>query len=248
MAKKPGPARTKKRRPRRSEPRGSDERSGQARHDAPLRTCIVTREARPVTELIRFVASPDGGAAPDLRRRLPGRGVWVTAERRRVEAAVKTHRLERALELAAPVSADLGARIEALYVEAAVASLSLARKAGEVVSGFVKVTGALEKGTAIALIHADDAAEDGQKKVAAAARRGGRDTLPVIRSFHRDHLDLAFGRTNVIHAALLAGRAGDNVLTRVADLARYRGGSEAVASSGTPIEDAGRVEDAALGQ
>ncbi|MHA1157308.1 MAG: RNA-binding protein [Alphaproteobacteria bacterium] len=218
------------------------------RDKAPQRTCIVTRVTRPVSDLIRFVAAPDGTAAPDLRRRLPGRGAWVTADRRQVEIAVTSRRLQRVLELAEPVDPALVEQLEALLVEAAVAALSLARKAGEVISGFVKVAAALDKGTVSALIHADDAADDGQKKLAAAARRSGRDTLPVIRSFSRDHLDLAFGRTNVIHAALLAGRAGDNVLARVADLARYRDGLDPDTGSRTPIEDAGRVDDAALGQ
>ena len=54
------------------------------RGGATERLCIVTRRVRPVGELIRFVAGPDGSVVADLKRRLPGRGVWVTASRARV--------------------------------------------------------------------------------------------------------------------------------------------------------------------
>ena len=44
------------------------------------RMCIVTRAVHDEDGLIRFVRSPDGYAVPDLQRKLPGRGVWVSLE------------------------------------------------------------------------------------------------------------------------------------------------------------------------
>jgi predicted RNA-binding protein YlxR (DUF448 family) len=185
------------------------------------RTCIVTRQTLPEGQLIRFVAGPDGEVVPDLKRRLPGRGAWITANAEAVKTAEKKKLFGRALEAQVTVAPGLAARIEAQLGSSLGSALSLARKAGNVVSGFGKVEAALEKGTVVALIHADDAAADGVRKLAAAARRQG-GTIPELR-FSREQLDLAFGEANVVHAALLAGPAGDNVLSRAGFLAAFRG-------------------------
>lgn len=210
------------------------------------RTCVVTREAMPADRLLRFVAGPDGDAVPDLRERLPGRGAWVSAERATLEKAIKSRRLQKALDLAAPVDPDLPDRVDALLLDLATGALALARKAGTVVTGFGKVEEAIRRGRAVALIHAVEAADDGREKLAAALRRAGCGDATVIRCFDCEHLDLAFGRTNVIHAALLAGPASDNVLQRVGVLARYRGGQTTLAGGGNPNET-GRVADASPG-
>ncbi|HVZ15121.1 MAG TPA: RNA-binding protein [Bauldia sp.] len=203
------------------------------------RTCVVTREARPVSELLRFAVTPAGAVVPDLKRRLPGRGVWVTATREKVALAVSRHHLERAFDGAVAVDPELPERIDELLVAAALGALSLARKAGAVVAGFGKVEEAVLAGSAIALIHAAEAAPDGVEKLAAAARRRfGPAGLPAVRCFGGDQLDLAFGRSNVIHAALLAGPAGANVLARVQDLFRYRGDDGIPDGSFGPLFDA----------
>jgi predicted RNA-binding protein YlxR (DUF448 family) len=188
------------------------------------RTCIVTRQPKPVGELIRFVAGPEGALVPDLRRRLPGRGVWVTASAATVETAEKRRLFEKQFEGKVSVEPGLAGRIDGLLLAAATGALALARKAGTLVGGFGKVETALRADAVVALVHAAEAGADGVEKLAAAARRRfGAGKLPVIRCFTGKELDLAFGRTNVIHAALLAGPASDNVLARVGDLVGYRG-------------------------
>jgi predicted RNA-binding protein YlxR (DUF448 family) len=177
--------------------------------------------------LIRFVAAPDGEIVADLKRNLPGRGVWVTATRDMVATAERKHLLARAFaggDPAAHVAPGLADRVEGLLLAAATGALALARKGGALIGGFAKVEAALAGEPVAALIHATEAGADGVQKLAAAARRRfGDGKLPVIRCFGGEQLDLAFGRTNVIHAALLAGPAGDNVLARVGDLVRFRG-------------------------
>ncbi len=188
------------------------------------RTCVVTREAKPVAELIRFVAAPDGTVVPDLKRKLPGRGVWVTANHEMVATAVRKHHLERALEGKVKVDPDLAERIDDLMLAAATGALAMARKAGALIGGFGKVEKLIGADDVLALVHASEAAPDGVGKLqAAAVRRFGERGVPAIRVFGGDQLDLAFGLSNVIHAALLAGPAGANVLARVQDLVRYRG-------------------------
>lgn len=197
------------------------------RNEPSERTCIVTRQARPVGELIRFVRAPDGSVVPDIRRKLPGRGVWVTATAEMVATAEKRRLFEKQFDEPVTVEPGLAARIDALLLAAATGALALARKAGTLIGGFGKVEGALQTEPVVGLIHAAEAGNDGIAKLAAAARRRfGDGKLPVIRCFGWEDLDLAFGRTNVIHAALLAGPASDNVLARVGDLVGYRGDGE----------------------
>ena len=188
------------------------------------RTCIVTRRALPVDRLIRFVVAPDGLVVPDLRRRLPGRGVWVTAAAQHVRTAERKRLLIKAFGGGAVVAPGLAERVERLIASAAVGALSLARKAGTLIGGFAKVEAALAGDPVVGLIHATEAADDGVARLARAARRRFGEQPPVvIRCFAGAQLDLAFGRTNVIHAALLAGPASDNGLARIRDLLRYRG-------------------------
>jgi hypothetical protein len=195
--------------------------------------------AKPVDALIRFVAAPDGAIVPDLKRRLPGRGVWVTAEMGAVRIAEKKHLFAKMFEGPVSVEPGMAERVDELLLAAATGALALARKAGVVVGGFGKVEAALASESVIAVIHAADAGADGVAKLLGAARRRfGESGVPVIRIFGADQLDLAFGRTNVIHAALLAGPAGANVLARVGDLVRYRG------NGGLPDGDFGRSFDA----
>ena len=53
------------------------------------RLCAATRTVRPVSDLIRFVVGPDGEAVADVKNKLPGRGIWVTATRDALDEAIK---------------------------------------------------------------------------------------------------------------------------------------------------------------
>lgn len=191
------------------------------------RTCIVTRQTRPIEDLLRFVQAPDGTVVPDLRRKLPGRGVWVTATRDAVETAERKRLFSRGFKASAEIEPGLADRVEQLLADAALASLSMARKAGCVVSGFSKVETAILRDPVVALVQATDAAEDGIRKIMAALRRRfeASETVPVIRTFRSAQMDLALGRTNVIHAALLEGRASDGFLAKARSLTRFNEGA-----------------------
>jgi len=204
------------------------------------RLCVVTREVKPTAEMIRFVVGPDGAVVPDLKRKLPGRGVWVTA-RRDCIAAAKRGAFARAFRGDVTVAPDLAGLVEERLARAVLDALAIARKAGEVLTGHAKVAAAIETGTAAAYLHASDAAADGVRQLLAAGRRQDRASggnLVVIAAFTSAQLDLALGHPNVVHAALLAGRAGDTVLARWRALAHFRmgdpGGSDTVESSQMP--------------
>ena len=194
---------------------------------ATMRMCAVSREVRGIDELIRFVVSPQGEVIPDLKRKLPGRGLWISASRRTVAEAVRRHQFKRGFKRDVRVAATLPADTEALLVRSVTEALAMAAKAGQVVSGFSKVEGLLEQGKAEALIHASDGAADGIRKLDAIAGQRSRNigesrVLPIVTVLTSEELDLALGRSNVIHAALLAGPASKTFLSRCQTLVRYR--------------------------
>lgn len=187
---------------------------------------MATRTVRPLSELIRFVAAPDGRVVPDLKRTLPGRGAWVTAKRDVLAQAARRGALQRALGGRATVPADLPAVTERLLEKAVLDALAIAHKAGQVAAGYAKVTDALASGAVVALIHAREAAADGVRKIAAAAQRRAEATsIATIETFASAELDLALARPNVIHAALLSGHASAVVLERWRSLDRFRNDS-----------------------
>ena len=92
----------------------------------------------------------------------------------------------------------------------------------------LKVEAAVRSGKASLVLHAVEAAEDGVRKIAQARRATvhlGGPAIPAYKLFSQAELGLAFGATNVIHAAVLAGDAGKAVGKRMVALDRYRGGS-----------------------
>jgi predicted RNA-binding protein YlxR (DUF448 family) len=194
---------------------------------ATMRMCAVSREVRPIDELIRFVVAPSGDVIPDLKRKLPGRGLWVQASRRTVAEAVRRHQFSRGFKRDVRAAATLPADTEALLERSCTEALAMAVKAGQVISGFAKVEGLLEQGRAGALIHASDGAADGIRKLDAIVRQraeniGESPGLPIVTALTSAQLDLALGRSNVIHAALLAGPASKTFLSRCQILVRYR--------------------------
>lgn len=192
------------------------------------RTCIVTRTARNAHDLLRFVAGPDGVIVPDLKRNLPGRGCWVSADRAAVDRAAAKNLFRRALKCDIAVGSDLGEQVDALLVRSALGALGLARKAADVVLGASKTEAAVRTARTVAVLHAAEAADDGMRKIASARRavasRGGPD-IPAYKLFSGAELGLAFGGSNVIHAGVLGGNAGMAAFRRVVALDRYRGGS-----------------------
>ena len=212
------------------------------RHE-PERTCIVTREAKAPADMIRFVLAPGGEVVPDLRHKLPGRGVWVTATRGMVAEAVKRRLFSRAFKAEVKAPPGLADDIAAALRTDLRQFLSLANKAGQVVTGFGKVESTIAEKPLVALIHATEAADDGRRKLTNALRKRFGDAIsgvPVITDLSGDELDLALGRSHVIHAALVAGAGSDGFLMR---WRRYRSfcGSEAD-QAGSP-EGSGDPDD-----
>ncbi len=192
------------------------------------RSCALTRKVMPVADMVRFVVGPDGAVVPDVKRKLPGRGLWITGTGAAVTEAVKRNVFARGFKRQVRAAPELAAETERLLERAALDALAIAGKGGRVVTGASKVAAALEETDVLALIHASDAADDGRRKLDAALRRTTqgppRDTV-IVETFSGGQLDLALNRPNVVHAALLAGPGSETFTARVRRLERFRTGN-----------------------
>jgi predicted RNA-binding protein YlxR (DUF448 family) len=188
------------------------------------RRCIVTGEVQPKAGLIRFVVGPDGMVVPDVLEKLPGRGMWVSAERAVIEKAGRGQ-FARAARQPVTVPATLAADVEAQVVRRVTDLVALARKAGLAVCGFEKVKAALDKGGVRVLLQASDGSLRGKTKL--WTPQGAR----YFGCLTASELGLAFGRQSVIHGALASGGLSDRVVEEAAKLRGLRDidGDQAIA-------------------
>jgi len=186
--------------------------------DDPERKCIASGESQPKAGLIRLVVGPDGALVPDVAAKLPGRGLYVAADRALIDKAVKKNLFARAARQPVKLPEGLADLIERLLLQRVIGHLGLARKAGEAVTGYEKVKDWLEKGAAATLIQASDGSERGKTKLSAPEGKGG-----FIGILTAGELGLAFGRERAIHAALAAGGLRTRVVEEAAKLAGLRG-------------------------
>jgi uncharacterized protein len=219
---------------------------------ATMRMCAVSRNVRPIDELIRFVVAPSGEVVADFKRKLPGRGLWVSASRFAVAEAARRHHFSRGFKRDVRVTATFAADTEALLERFVVEALGVVAKAGQVISGFTRVADALQsQGQVRALIHASDGAADGIRKLDAIAGQNRRNDgqsveIPIVNVLTSEQLDLALGRSNVIHAALLAGPASDTFLSRSHMLVQYRMADDdgtAAKNLNSPMKDRADTHD-----
>jgi predicted RNA-binding protein YlxR (DUF448 family) len=206
--------------------RAVGERAGPA-----LRRCLVTRAVRPRETLLRFVLDPKGRVLPDVEARLPGRGMWLSADRNVVNRAVAKNLFAKAARAPAQATADLDQQVEALLVRRGLSTLGLARRAGQVAVGFEQVRAALRSGSAAVLLAASDGAADGRQKL----RRLAPD-LPLIAAFSSAELGAALGRESLVHVAVAPGGLAQRLLQDVERLAGFRTGVIAPPADAGPIE------------
>lgn len=200
--------------------------------DDPERKCIATGESQPKAGLIRFCLGPDGQVVPDILGKLPGRGFYVAADRAAIDRAVKKNLFTRAARQPAKAPEGLADLVETLVAQRTVELLSMARKAGEAVTGYEKVKDWLVKGTAATLIQASDGSERGKTKLHAPDGEKG-----FIGCLSAGEIGLAFGRERAIHAALAAGGLRSRVVMEAAKLAGLRGQSGGDDGGETAMKD-----------
>ena len=180
------------------------------------RRCIVTGEVKEVGDLVRFVVGPDGAVVPDVAGDLPGRGLWLSAEREVVEAAARKGLFARAARRQVRVGDDLVDLTERCLRRRCLDLLGLARRAGVAALGAENVRALARSGRLKVLLGACDGA-------AAARARLGRLAAgaPIVGLFSVAELSLALGREYVVHAALASSGLTDRFIAETARLARF---------------------------
>jgi uncharacterized protein len=195
-----------------------------------MRECALTRESKPVGELIRFVVGPDEVIVPDTDAKAEGRGVWITLGESQVALAQKKNAFAKSLKEKVLLPEDLAGLTRTRLEQRLTGALQMAKKAGQLLTGATRVKAGIESGEVIALLTATDAAEDGRSKMLsslrgaqrAAAEEGQEGTVvPHFELLSAEQMGLALGLENVIHAALIQGAAAQSALARAERLARY---------------------------
>lgn len=192
---------------------------------ATARRCLVTGVVRPKAELVRFVVGPGGRIVPDVAARLPGRGLWLTARRDIVARAVAKSLFARAARSPVVVEGSLAEQTEALLAQRCCDFLGLARRAGQAVTGFVKVRTLVQAGEAAVLVEARDGGADARGRLAAAA-----PVVPVVDWLTCGEMSAALGGPHVVHAALMRGRLAARFVVEAARLAGFRGDGATLSS------------------
>ncbi len=198
-------------------------RGGQAKSkDGPERRCIATGDTGPKTGLIRFAVGPDGAVVPDILGKLPGRGIWVSADRAALAKVAEKRLFSRAAKMQVTVPEGLVDQVEAALARRVIELISMARKAGRAVAGFEKVKGWLLSGEAAVLMQATDGSPRERSRLRPPP---GKDSFFAVLT--ASELGLSFGREHVIHAALAAGGLTDRVRE---DATRLSGVRETIGS------------------
>ena len=205
--------------------------------DDPERKCIASGESQPKPGLVRFCIGPEGTVVPDVAGRLPGRGMYVTADRALIIKAASKGLFARAarqpVKLPEGLSPEgLADLVESLMTRRVVDLISLARKASSAVTGYEKVKEWLKSGRAVVLIQANDGSERGKTKLHAPDREGG-----FIGCLSSGEMGLAFGRERAIHAALAAGGLTARVVEEAARLSGLRVQTDKQDGGSTAMKD-----------
>ena len=194
------------------------------------RLCALTREVKPVDELMRFVVAPDGAVVADVKRKLPGRGLWISGTRAALAEATRRKIFAKGFKREVRVPSDLSDATEQALERSVLDSLAIAAKGGHVVAGFSQGGNRNRARTDRRASCMRATARPTESASSMPPCAGGSQRMTVskhrqtLNEFTAAQLDLAMGRSNVVHAALLAGPASEGLLARYSRLMRFRTG------------------------
>lgn len=186
------------------------------KQETEIRKCIVCGEVKEKEQLLRFTLTPDNQIIPDFKKKLPGKGIYVSVSKVALQKAVEKNLFAKAVKKNAKVSAELMQTVEDLLRKKGLESICLAKKAGDLVTGFEKVGEKIKYNKAAFLLEAADAGADGHQKIMALA--GG---LEIFSLYSVEELDKALDKVNTVHAALLKGDMAKLVHTDLVRLQRF---------------------------
>jgi hypothetical protein len=185
----------------------------------PLRRCIASGERLDPERMIRFVVGPEDRLIPDVAGKLPGRGIWVEADRAKLTQAIDKRLFTRAARRPVKVDTDLPDLVERLVERQCLDLIGLAKRAGAAVAGFDKVETMLRRGPVGVLVEASDGAADGREKLRRLAPGAA-----VVSLFPAAALATAMGRDGImVHIAIARGRLAGRLVAASDRLAGLRG-------------------------
>lgn len=180
------------------------------------RKCIVCGEVLPKEDLLRFTLTPDNQIVPDFKKKLPGKGVWVKNSKQALMLAVEKNLFAKAFKKNIKINPELVNMAGSILRKRALDAISLARKAGALVSGFEKVCEAIKKDKVAFIVEANDAGADGHNKIMNLAKN-----LEVFHTFNIEELDKELDRVNTVHIALLHGQMAHAVQMEISRLENF---------------------------
>lgn len=179
-------------------------------HKNTERRCVASGEVKDPQVMIRFVRSPDGLVFPDIARKLPGRGVWVTSERDDLLKAIKIGGFARGFKAKTAVPDDLVDMVEGLLKRRLLGLITMARKSGQIFIGYDQVKAAAGAGSLAWRIEARDGSEDGRSKIRTLSKAVAKEldlSLPIVLGcFTNAELAEALSRESVVHVGLPRGK------------------------------------------
>ncbi len=168
--------------------------------------------------MLRFVVGPERQLVFDVSATLPGRGLWLSADRDVIETALKRGVFPRAAKQQLVVAPDLASQVEAALIQRIFDLVGLARRSGAAIAGFEKAREWLTSGKAGLVMQAVDGSVEERARFV-----GGRD-VPVVAVFSGARLGKIFGREQAVHVVIAPGRLAKMIEIEAGRLAGVAGG------------------------
>ena len=195
-------------------------------HKPRERRCLASGETRDPLDMVRFVLSPDGVVTPDIARKLPGRGVWVSADRKSLEKTIALKSFSRGFKTKAQIDGDLVSLTESLLARRVLGLITMARKAGVMAMGFDQVQSMAREAAIAFRIEAKDGSKDGRSKIRTLSKAMNREQdladPIVIGCFTAQDIGKALARDSIVHAAIKPSKLAKTLAIEAKRLSGFR--------------------------
>jgi predicted RNA-binding protein YlxR (DUF448 family) len=185
---------------------GPDKRGHKSRE----RKCVALNAVRDPKEMVRFVRGPDNQVVADIAGKLPGRGVWISANLELLQKAMKSGAFARGFKSKVSVPDDLTEQVEAGLRRSVTGLLAMAKKSGQIALGYDQTMGMTREGVLGLRIEAKNGSADGRGKIRTLSRAIARELElgdpATIGCFTKEELGDIMGRENLVHAGIPQGK------------------------------------------
>ena len=201
-------------------------REGSHGHKPRERRDIATGKTLEPWQMIRLAFGPDGLVVPDFSCKLPGRGAWLASDRKSVALAIKNKAFARAAKAQVTVPENFADHLETGLANRVLGLLGMAKRAGEIETGFDKVRGAAQGGLLAYRFEARDGSDDGRSKIRVNAKSAAIEldeaAAPVVGCFSGAELGAIFGREHLVHVGVRKGRLAKALRLELTRLTGFR--------------------------